>query len=365
MTDYTWDYRNRLTDVQVKNSSGTVILEDSFRYDIFDRRIAKTEDPDGAGSAPAVTTWTVYDGANPYADLTGSIAAITTRYLYGAGIDSLLARMTASTLTMSAQVAWYLTDNLGSVRQFVDTSGTVKDAIAYDSFGNIVSETSPTDGDRFKYTAREWDGEIGLYYYRARYFAPGFGRFIGEDPSGFGGQDSDLYRYVLNMPDEAKDPTGLGLNIVAKTPALATEILNMLKQICPDCGIQGGAGATIAVSATTNKVPAGSKHQKGCYCIQQFLKPSSHDWTIKPAVDDPAIAGSKPSPTTLTESELAGTRLAPDTSMVVQPDLSPVTRHQRAIHLMVRAGPSSQQHRIHSINSRQLTARAFRCRFRM
>ena len=42
--------------------------------------------------------------------------------------------MTASTLTTSAQVAWYLTDNLGSVRQLVDTGGTVKDAIAYDSF---------------------------------------------------------------------------------------------------------------------------------------------------------------------------------------------------------------------------------------
>src|SRR5262249_39657676 len=29
-TDYTWDYRNRLTDVKVKNSSGTVITEDVF-----------------------------------------------------------------------------------------------------------------------------------------------------------------------------------------------------------------------------------------------------------------------------------------------------------------------------------------------
>jgi len=34
------------------------------------------------------------------------------------------------------------------------------------------------------YTAREWDGEVGLYYYRNRYYEPRIGRFISEDPLG-------------------------------------------------------------------------------------------------------------------------------------------------------------------------------------
>src|SRR5262249_42138558 len=64
-TDYRGDSRNRLTDVKVKNSSGPVIEEDVFTYDIFDRRVKKSYDPDGAGSTAPTVTYTIYDGANP------------------------------------------------------------------------------------------------------------------------------------------------------------------------------------------------------------------------------------------------------------------------------------------------------------
>jgi RHS repeat-associated protein len=39
--------------------------------------------------------------------------------------------------------------------------------------------------NRFQYTAREFDSESGLYYYRARYYDPNMGRFINEDPVAF------------------------------------------------------------------------------------------------------------------------------------------------------------------------------------
>jgi RHS repeat-associated protein len=93
---------------------------------------------------------------------------------------------------------WYLTDKLGSVRENVNSSGTVLDSITYDTFGNILAETHSTSGDRFKYTSREWDSEIGQYFYRARYYGPGIGRFESEDPLGFKAGDTDLYRYVGN-----------------------------------------------------------------------------------------------------------------------------------------------------------------------
>jgi RHS repeat-associated protein len=91
----------------------------------------------------------------------------------------------------------------------VDSNGNTTDTITYDSFGNIASESSPTNGDRFKFTGREWDGEIGQYGYRAREFDPRTGRFDSEDPIGFGGGDGNLYRYVRNAPTNATDPTGL------------------------------------------------------------------------------------------------------------------------------------------------------------
>jgi RHS repeat-associated protein len=48
-----------------------------------------------------------------------------------------------------------------------------------------------------------------LYYMRARYYDPNVGRFISEDPLGFGGGDVNLYAYVQNNPVNRIDPFGL------------------------------------------------------------------------------------------------------------------------------------------------------------
>jgi len=40
-----------------------------------------------------------------------------------------------------------------------------------DSFGNVTKSTG-TLRNPFNYTAREFDSETGLYYYRARYYDP-------------------------------------------------------------------------------------------------------------------------------------------------------------------------------------------------
>lgn len=57
------------------------------------------------------------------------------------------------------------------------------------------------------FTGREWDPEIGLYYYRARYYGPAVGRFPSEDPIGWWGSGS-LYSYVDNNPVNFIDPRG-------------------------------------------------------------------------------------------------------------------------------------------------------------
>jgi RHS repeat-associated protein len=207
-TDYTWDYRNRLADVKVKNSSGTVIQEDQFTYDVSNLRIGKWLDPDGAGPQSAVQTWTVYDGANSYADFNSS-GSLTARYLYGLAVDALFARLDASGAT-----AWYLADLLGSVRQFVNSSGSVLDQLSYDSYANILAETSPTNGDRFKYTGRDFDGETGLQYNRGRYYNGHAGRWMSEDPLAFSACDTNLFRYVENSPPSLIDPAGLRPNLL-------------------------------------------------------------------------------------------------------------------------------------------------------
>ena len=40
---------------------------------------------------------------------------------------------------------------------------------AYDSFGKTTNSTGSLT-NFFRYTARDFDGEIGLYYYHSRYY---------------------------------------------------------------------------------------------------------------------------------------------------------------------------------------------------
>jgi RHS repeat-associated protein len=166
-----------------------------FTYDVLDRRIGK--------SVNGTQTWMAYDRGNTFADFNNS-GTLTMRYLYGNALDSLFARR-----DNNGNNAWYLTDMLGSVRRVAQTNGTILDALTYDGYGNILTETNSGNGDRFKFTAREWNSEIGLQFNRARYYDPKAGRWITEDPLRFDAGDPNLYRYVANLPIVATDPRGL------------------------------------------------------------------------------------------------------------------------------------------------------------
>jgi len=196
VTTYSYDYRNRLTGVTVRASAGGAVTSQStYTYDAQDRRIGV--------NANGTPTWTAYDGQNPYADFNGA-GVMQTRYLYGPAVDALLARTSAVGTT-----AWYLTDKLGTVRDITNTSGSVIDHLAYYGYGKVLTESQPANGDRFKFTGREYDVAAGLYFYRARYYDAASGRFVREDPRGFDAGDADLYRYVGNGPTNGSDPSGL------------------------------------------------------------------------------------------------------------------------------------------------------------
>jgi RHS repeat-associated protein len=201
--EYTYDLRNRLTEVkELTGLAGTVLYDAQYTYDVFDRRVGILEDADGAGGGAAVQTWSVYDGANTWGDYDHG-GTQTMRYLNGNGMDERYARVTAG-----GTVSWYLTDNINSVRQIVHTDGTEVYSASYTAFGTIVSP-SGVGGDRFKFTGREWDAGTATYYYRARNYGGDTGRFASEDPKWFLAGDTNGYRYAENCVAQRKDPTGL------------------------------------------------------------------------------------------------------------------------------------------------------------
>jgi RHS repeat-associated protein len=187
VTTYVWDYRNRLSRVNLSNGSSV-----EYGYDAEDRRVSK--------KINGVTKEKyVYDGSD-IALVVDASGTIVERYLYGDGVDNVLSVVKAGT------TVWSLADRQGSITDLVDASGAVLNHFVYDSFGNRTASTAADF--RFGYTGRELDTETGLYYYRARYYDSGLGRFISEDPVGFSAGDTNLYRYVNNNPTNWTDPTG-------------------------------------------------------------------------------------------------------------------------------------------------------------
>ena len=202
VTEYEWDYRNRLVAVETVDSDGDVTSNSEYTYDVFDRRIAKSVDGDGDGAGEAVVERFVYDGDHIALTFDGE-GNQTERFLHGLRIDEVLAQENAG-----REVLWALADHQGSVRMVLDNEGNVVNNITYDAFGNVTIETNPDVNFRFGYTGREHDDETSLIYYRTRLLDPKTGQFISQDTIGFAGGDSNLYRYVLNSPVNYVDPTG-------------------------------------------------------------------------------------------------------------------------------------------------------------
>ncbi len=192
-------------------------MEVDYKYDAWGNLVERDDYPTGSGS-PTVTRYAV-DGWNPalagstgdlrfnvWADLSSSNSLLT-RYLHGDQLDQLFARQDAGVQY------WYLNDYQGSVRDALDNSGNVKDAVVYDGFGNIISETNSTYRGSYAWTGRMFDVETGLQYNRARWYDPGTGRWQSQDPMGLNAGDSNLYRYVNNRATNSTDPSGLVVEI--------------------------------------------------------------------------------------------------------------------------------------------------------
>jgi RHS repeat-associated protein len=97
-------------------------------------------------------------------------------------------------------------DRQGSVTDILDDSGSVIDHIFYDGYGN-ETESTPTEHAN-GYAGYFRDTATGLLHTDTRWYGPAIGRWISEDPIGFGGGDTNLSRYVGNGPTNGVDPAG-------------------------------------------------------------------------------------------------------------------------------------------------------------
>jgi RHS repeat-associated protein len=226
--EYTYDHRDRLTDVRYRNSAGTLTKRVHFGYDALNRRYLQTVE-NGSGTILSTVYYVNQGFRKDRGDAGDEIAlrldgtgAVISRYLHGSMVDEVLAEENIGSGGVR-DVLWAMTDHQGSVRDLARvTSGTasVVNHIVYDAFGKTVSETDAAIAHLYGYTGRELDKETGLQYNRARYLDLVLARWISQDPIGFAAGDANLYRYVGNKPTMATDPSGLQEPGAGKSPIL-------------------------------------------------------------------------------------------------------------------------------------------------
>jgi len=211
-TTYDWDAENRL--VAVRQGPNTLAI---FTYDGRGRRSIKL--------AGAINVTYIWDGDQVIQER--SPYTVNRRYIDGTAIDQHLAMVDGPPGSI---VSYFVSDHLGSIVRTTNSSGGAILTREFDPWGNLL-QGATTSG--YAFTGREWDAEINLYYYRARYYSPSVGRFASQDRLGLTGPllssgilvgeaTLNLYTYTSGNPIAFTDPLGLSRTPSFTPPPLPT-----------------------------------------------------------------------------------------------------------------------------------------------
>jgi RHS repeat-associated protein len=194
-TNYTWDAQGQLTGVS--SPSGTT----TYAYDALGTLISE----DVNGTTTNLLTDPVSDTLIGQYDAGDSPIA---HYAIGDGV--------AAQVDPSGGVSSYGFDGSGNVVSLSDPSGSVADSYQYLPFGQVsATGTAPnpfTFGGQFGITS---DAGSGFYQDRARYYDPGTGRFVSQDPTMLAGPNP--YEYAANDPVDNTDVSGLDTTTIGAT----------------------------------------------------------------------------------------------------------------------------------------------------
>ena len=166
-----------------------------------------------AGYMP-VTSEALEDGSNvAHEKLAIERVAVADGYLYtfvsneSASPQEVFFDDLTLSVTAADQLYFIAKDHLGSTRVLVRDDNTVKASYDYDVYGNVVRYEGSEEVN-YQFTGQEFDKEIGLHNYRARFYDANLGRFLAVDPMAAKYPGWSPYAAMANNPISFIDPNG-------------------------------------------------------------------------------------------------------------------------------------------------------------
>ncbi len=194
---YIFDADNRLIEVKRGPNQAAASSVAKYSYDADGQRIRRT--------SPVESTRFLIDPTTmwPQAVLEVSEASKTI-YVWGVG----LARQ-ASVSAASVEDLAALPGHLGTNLAGVGMTGVASQEYEASAWGELANSWPSL---KHQYVGEHWDGEAGLTYLRARWYAAGSGRLISRDA--YAGRErepctANAYSYTCARPTDQRDPSGM------------------------------------------------------------------------------------------------------------------------------------------------------------
>jgi RHS repeat-associated protein len=211
--DYIYDREDRLVRAQAyqTNQRGQRTDREVTRlsYDGNGRRLVKEYDPRTGGGGIKRIEY-LFDGLDPVVEYS----------MWNRQRDEFYRGEAGELLTMRSfpsgqpnQSFWYQQDGRGNIAGVTKASGQSVHNYRYDGYGQIIPErgnfTDPHN--HYTFSQKEWDEEMGLYYFGARHYDPEVGLWTTQDEyRGMLSQPISLHRtaYVHDSPITHRDAYG-------------------------------------------------------------------------------------------------------------------------------------------------------------
>lgn len=250
-TDYTYDFENRLVNVQDfrvnninSNAKGQPGQEARMVYDAYGRLFERRLDKRLGGGGDVHATQFVYDGLDPVVEYHEPSGLYTNFYRGEGRILSMLTNAGAG--YADGRIRYFHYDGLNSTTALSGHRGQSLHTYRYSDFGTILDNNGRSQDasnftdphNHYTYTGQEWEENTGLFHFYAREYDASTGTWLQQDP--YRGQlqlpiTLHRYGYVSNNPIIFFDEYGYAIQaiLVAAMPFV----------------VAGGLGAVSSVGA--------------------------------------------------------------------------------------------------------------------